>query len=490
MKKIIFVNLLIAVLFCQQIMAQQNVGIGITTPDNSALLDLTSTNKGILVPRMTTAQRVAIVTPATGLLVYDTSLQQFWYYNGTAWTALAGGGGGSCYTLQQSYDCGGAGVGRNIVISGTNSVNITDANAASIGLKSSHSADGVSIMTDNTYATGQYASIQASTASNYGVVGGTPLPTSAIIGNSTGKAFGVSGQVLSTATGEAGVFGNNLRTTGGHGVLGMGYNGTVGQTNNQAGFGVFGVNFGTATTGNAVGTVGQGYVGVWGETDDGPASGVFGQNVSASTVDNNVGVWGIGWVGVLGTTNDVATGYGVYSEGNLGSSGTKSFVIDHPLDPGNKILKHFSLESPEVLNLYRGNVLLDNNGEAVVTLPAYFDQININFSYQLTPIGAPAAGLYIKQEIKNGSFVIGGGIPNAKVSWSVYAERNDKFLQANPEAKKVEIMKKKPDTYLMPEIWGQPKSKGVFYGGLKTEQGKLLVPKTKLNQTELNLFNK
>jgi hypothetical protein len=106
--------------------------------------------------------------------------------------------------MQQTYDgCSGFGSGRNIVISGTNNINITNANAGSIGLKSSHSGDGVSIVTDNTFTNVQYASIQASTASNYGVVGGTPIPTTAIIGNSSGKAFGISGQVFATATGEA-----------------------------------------------------------------------------------------------------------------------------------------------------------------------------------------------------------------------------------------------------------------------------------------------
>jgi hypothetical protein len=265
----------------------------------------------------------------------------------------------------------------------------------------------------------------------------------------------------------------------------------VGETNNQAGFGVFGINHGTATTGNAVGTVGQGYVGVWGETDDGPAAGVYGQNVSTSTIDNNVGIWGIGWIGLFGESNNVGSvGFAVYANGNTGASGTKAFVIDHPLDPGNKILKHFSMESPEVLNLYRGNVQLNNIGEAVVTVPDYFESININFSYQMTPIGAPASGLYIKQEIANGKFVIAGGVPNSKVSWTVYAERNDKYLQKYPEVKQVVELKKKPDTYIMPDLWNQPESKGVFYGGIKTKKDKLLVPKTEFTQPELKLYNK
>jgi hypothetical protein len=66
----------------------QNVGINTTTPDASAALDITSTTSGVLVPRMTTTQRTAITTPATGLLVFDTTLGQFYFYSGSAWTAI------------------------------------------------------------------------------------------------------------------------------------------------------------------------------------------------------------------------------------------------------------------------------------------------------------------------------------------------------------------------------------------------------------------
>src|SRR6187402_2149566 len=64
------------------------VGIGTTSPDASSMLDLTSIAKGFLAPRMSSAQRTAIETPATGLLVYQTDLTAgFYYYNGTAWVA-------------------------------------------------------------------------------------------------------------------------------------------------------------------------------------------------------------------------------------------------------------------------------------------------------------------------------------------------------------------------------------------------------------------
>jgi len=62
------------------------VGINTTTPDPSSILDISSTTRGILLPRMTTIQRNAINAPAAGLLVYDTQMNKFMGYNGTLWT--------------------------------------------------------------------------------------------------------------------------------------------------------------------------------------------------------------------------------------------------------------------------------------------------------------------------------------------------------------------------------------------------------------------
>ena len=64
------------------------VGIGTITPNASSILDLTSTSQGLLAPRMTAAQRTAIASPATGLLVFQTDgTAGFYYYDGSAWVA-------------------------------------------------------------------------------------------------------------------------------------------------------------------------------------------------------------------------------------------------------------------------------------------------------------------------------------------------------------------------------------------------------------------
>jgi hypothetical protein len=74
--------------------------------------------------------------------------------------------------------------------------------------------------------------------------------------------------------------------------------------------------------------------------------------------------------------------------GNL-SKGSGSFKIDHPLDPANKYLSHSFVESPDMMNIYNGLVVLDSHGEAAVSLPDYFQALNSDFRYQLTAIGAP-----------------------------------------------------------------------------------------------------
>ncbi|WP_167470916.1 hypothetical protein [Flavobacterium cupreum] len=82
-------NLLLLFFFFLTISGNAQIGIGTVTPNASSVLDITSTTQGMLAPRMTTAQRIAIATPAEGLLVYDTDLKSFYYYSASAWAAMS-----------------------------------------------------------------------------------------------------------------------------------------------------------------------------------------------------------------------------------------------------------------------------------------------------------------------------------------------------------------------------------------------------------------
>ena len=80
--------ILLSCLLPNLLLAQQNVGIGTTTPNSSAMLDIVSTTKGVLIPR---AETSAISSPVAGLIVYQPSDNSVYYHNGTVWQKLSGG---------------------------------------------------------------------------------------------------------------------------------------------------------------------------------------------------------------------------------------------------------------------------------------------------------------------------------------------------------------------------------------------------------------
>lgn len=90
MKQLCLIALIVFLYF--SVKSQNNVGIGTKTPDSNAMLDITSTDKGILIPRMTTVQRTAIPinVACNGLLVYDTDDNMFWYTDGNSWYQAIG----------------------------------------------------------------------------------------------------------------------------------------------------------------------------------------------------------------------------------------------------------------------------------------------------------------------------------------------------------------------------------------------------------------
>ena len=150
--------------------------------------------------------------------------------------------------------------------------------------------------------------------------------------------------------------------------------------------------------------------------------------------------------------------------GNL-SKGGGSFKIDHPLDPANKYLYHSFVESPDMMNIYNGMIVLDANGEAVVGLPDWFEALNRDFRYQLTPVGAPGPNLHIAEEVANNQFKIAGGKPGSKVSWQVTGIRHDAYADAHRIPTEVEKPPKDQGHYLHPELFGAGPEQTVGYNG-------------------------
>lgn len=126
---------------------------------------------------------------------------------------------------------------------------------------------------------------------------------------------------------------------------------------------------------------------------------------------------------------DGLTGYAMTLNGNFMLNGflqaeAKNFLIDHPLNPEEMTLRHYSVESDKMATVYNGTIGFDENGEATVELPTWFEALNTDFTYQLTCIGG-FANVYIQEEVKNNQFKIGGGKEGMKVSWQVNAVRHD-----------------------------------------------------------------
>ncbi|MEM6348688.1 MAG: hypothetical protein AAF927_32690 [Bacteroidota bacterium] len=140
--------------------------------------------------------------------------------------------------------------------------------------------------------------------------------------------------------------------------------------------------------------------------------------------------------------------------GDFSVTGSKNFILDHPLDPANKTLSHNAVESPDHVTYYHGTVQLDANGNAVVSLPSYFEALNTDFHYQLTCVGG-FAQVFIAEEIQNNQFSIAGGQPGMKVSWQVSATRNDPWAQDHPYQAEQDKEPHDVGRYFYPEGYGK-----------------------------------
>jgi hypothetical protein len=467
------------------------------------------------------------VNPASGTsftvsLPSGTTSGQVLTWNGSTWMAQAPSGGGA-YTAGNGISIAGNQISHTIwteasgnaykssgrVGIGTSSpgatldvsanstdalptllINETENDFARIGFKNSAAtpqwgifarpqATGATGMLKFNYSTGN---IDVMTLTHDGKVG---------INNNSPNTEGRVHMLTNTRLG--GIFETNHTTDGNRAVALEGiysstqaYDGTGvrGTSEPQPGRGTGGRFYGGGI--GVVGSVMQNFVGTYALT------GVYGEagTATANQQGTRMGVYGLGTggqysIGVYGTAQGAAANganFAAYFNGAVGiESGDLevqgfisklggTFKIDHPLDPENKYLSHSFVESPDMMNVYNGNVVTDAAGYATVELPSYFEALNEDYRYQLTTIGEWAQACVWK-EINGNRFVIRTDKPGVKVSWQVTGIRKDpvaKMRRVVPETQKRPEHRGK---YLAPEAYG------------KSEEQRIAVPHQNLSPT-------
>jgi hypothetical protein len=321
----------------------------------------------------------------------------------------------------------------------------------------SASVNGPAFAVNNTFFSGGAHAIQGT--SNTGTAaffrGGTSNVTGFHGVEALGGSWGFSGGI----GGYGGLFrgGNGVQGVGnaaGHGVVGLG-----GTANNGAGIGgifvggnihcMFSCNPATdSVAGRAISEVGDGVIAI---------GGTRGTGLIAAGGTNGHGI--VAYPGGAGGTYAGIFNGNVHVAATL-SKAAGSFKIDDPLDPENRTLSHSFVESPDMMNIYNGNVTLDKKGRAVVTMPEYFEALNQEFRYQLTCIGG-FAQIFVAKKIEGNRFEIAGGKPGLEVSWQVTGIRHDPYAKAN----RIPVTEMKPadqrGRYLNPEAYGKPAEQGL-----------------------------
>jgi hypothetical protein len=393
-------------------------------------------------------------------LTTSCAAKQVLEWNGTAWACANSAGTGTIT---------GVTAGTGLTGGGTSGIVTLNLNTANVPLLAANNTfTGNQTVNGNLSATGSFSAGPISASSSQfsvnaavtgtdtsgagaGGVVGTSTYGAGVLGTS-GSYYGVEGNGIDGVVGYGGV-------SGGDGVYGSGSYGVYG---NGTYIGVFGSGpTGVSGSGTTYGVYGNGPIGVYGVSSGGNA-GVYAQSgsgawaVDAVNTGSGTGVLAgssTGWAGWFNGNVEVA--------GNLSKSGG-SFKIDHPLDPANKYLYHSFVESPDMMNIYNGNVTTDAQGDAVVNLPDWFETLNRDFRYQLTVIGQFAQAI-VSTEIADGRFGIKADKPNVKVSWQVTGIRQDAWANAHRIPVEEEKSELERGSYLHPELFGAPEEKGILW---------------------------
>ncbi len=407
----------------------------------SSMLDITSTSKGLLIPRMTSVQRAAILTPATGLVVFDVTLNEFYYFDGTIWRPMAASGG---------WLVAGNAVSATHVLGTTNNVslklitnNVEKMRLMPTGEVVLNQAGGFGYYTGDifsayTAAAGSAINGYASgTADNFGgYFTNSSTGVNAIgVYSSAANGYGVYGTSASST--RFGIYGYNSNATGtgliasgtgtGGNYLTAGTGGAFTSTN----VGVLGVGKATGATGalfagNNLASPWNTLAGGSGIASNGTAIGVYGRAINSG--DNN-------WGGYF--TNGNANGW-AYVGGRVGGTdykingpGAVSTIVQ---DLQGRSVNLYCPEAPEVLFQDFGNAQLRNGRATIVLDPVLTKNITVDDRHPLrvmVQLEGDCKGVYVTNKTGNGFEVVelNGGTSNVPFTWFISASRADTYDQ-------------------------------------------------------------
>ncbi len=479
MKKLMFIASLFIFYTCgfAQGIAINETGL---PADATALVDMSTHTKGLLIPRLRTIERTAIVAPAEGLFVYDTDTQTFWYATNFIWKEILKTGDN---TFSLPYD--GIGADPNKLFSITNnsaalstSIYGRRFNGSGLGLSLSNgiwgdNADGNGVAGTSTSSNGvggySDTGVGVSAISNIGT-GMNAVSTGGLGISSTSQSnFGVAGS--SNGVDKAGIFGVNINSTGnGYGVIGLIENPTGGAAvfgkNNAAGgnAGLFTINnnsnFSPALKAS---TSGNGPAGYFTTSGGGHAAYMTSTNAANTYpilfVDNTSSGTGISVSQGPSTTshgiyvNGLGSGTSLYSLADVGRAGF--FGIFNAVNI-NSALETTTYGKGKAAYFLKNNttgsisdqqdpaVLIDNtskgNALKITSLhsPSVNCGIDVNYDGQAFGINASSThgGIHASSQSATGSAMLaenysGGfaikGYSNASLQAAIYAENSHMF---------------------------------------------------------------
>lgn len=374
--------------------------------NSSAMLDVQSTEKGMLVPSMKSASRIAIASPADGLLVYDVTSHSFWFYkSGTGWQEIGGSG-----ALQLPY--AGTASSASDLFSVTNSGSGAGMYGSSVGGYGIYGKTGggtAGYFTNiNTNNTNPVLSIN-----NLGIGAGIDIVMSNAGNGARGISVdhqGVGPGILVTAKGgtavwgitssidRAGVMGDN---TFGEAILGRnrsaaGIGAVVGR-NDDAGYGIYGYNTKTG-------------IGVFGKAGQNNGTGVGGrfENINASNTNPALEAVtnGTGWAASFTNTNGTASGKGLMvstaaNEGGNALRISNGVIVASYQDP---YTSNAIIDDSYLIVRNTGNITLRTTGVIVGTVVWL-----VNFSGGVVTVTNAQAGTYNVSNVRATQFIFLGG---------------------------------------------------------------------------------